>query len=174
MERSINGDRIKQLRIRKSWSQEKLAAASGLSLRTIQRIENERVCSLESRQAIATTLQVEPDMLDNVPQKLIFTNQDLSDAKFDDINLSNAGFSDTNLSNTTFEDINLAKAEFTNSNLRKAKFVNINLSNTLFDDVNLREVIIVDANIRGMKVNGYLVADLIEHYENTRPDLLRS
>jgi len=51
MEQSVNGDKIKQLRIAKSWSQEKLATAAGLSLRTVQRVENESVCALETRQA---------------------------------------------------------------------------------------------------------------------------
>lgn len=47
MEQVISSDIVKQLRLNHAWSQEKLALASGLSLRTIQRIENEGTCSLE-------------------------------------------------------------------------------------------------------------------------------
>ncbi len=40
MERSDLAKRVKELRTKKGLSQEQLAEASGLSLRTIQRIEN--------------------------------------------------------------------------------------------------------------------------------------
>ncbi|MGI9279199.1 MAG: pentapeptide repeat-containing protein [Endozoicomonas sp.] len=144
----MDSDKIKQLRISKSWSQEKLAAASGLSLRTIQRIENEGVCSLESKQAIAATFQVEPSNFDTEPTTRVFIDQNLSDSKFDDINLANT--------------------EFSNTNLRGAKFININLSHTFFRDINLSNAEITDANISGMKVFGYLLTDLIEHYEKSQ------
>ena len=147
MEHSVNGDKIKQLRINNSWSQEKLSVASGLSLRTIQRVENEGVCSLESRQAIAATFQVESSALGIDESNTEFTNQNLTDAKFDDINFTNV--------------------EITNSNLRNAKFSELNLSHASFHDVNMRHVEITDANISGMKIYGYLVTELIEHYQKT-------
>lgn len=145
MEQLVNSEKIKQLRISKAWSQEKLSVASGLSLRTIQRIENEGVCSLDSRQAIAATFQVDSSALgfDTGPSR--FKNQNLSDSKYEDINFSNV--------------------EFANSNMRKARFVDINLSQAAFKDVNMNNVEITDANISGMKIFGYLLTDLIEHYE---------
>ena len=152
MEQSVNGEKIKQLRIKNSWSQEKLAAASGLSLRTIQRVENDGVCSLDSRQALASTLQVAPGAIDVDPENTNFIGQDLSGAKFDDIDLSEAEFSDANMRATKFEDVNMSRAQIKNANLRKTKFIDINLSNSLFDDVNLRDSVITDANIRGMKI----------------------
>lgn len=55
---------IRKLREDKGWSQEHLAAVSGLSARTIQRLEAEGNASLESRSAIAVALGVEPLALD--------------------------------------------------------------------------------------------------------------
>ena len=157
MDQSVNSDKIKQLRIAKSWSQEKLSLASGLSLRTIQRIENEGVCSLDSRQAIASTLQVDSSALsaDTIGSK--FYNQNLSDSKYDDINFSSVEFTNSNMH----------KAKFVNLNMRKVTISDVNLSQSTFDDVNLSKVEITDANISGMKIFGYLVTDLIEHYKNT-------
>lgn len=57
---------IRKLREDKGWSQEHLAAVSGLSVRTIQRLEAEGNASLESRSAVAIALGVEPLALDEV------------------------------------------------------------------------------------------------------------
>jgi len=167
MEQSVNGEKIKQLRLRNSWSQEKLAAASGLSLRTVQRIENEGVCSLESKQSIAATLQVNVWQLDVKSNEPVFCQQDLMNSQFQDSNLNNANFTDCNMCSAIFNDINLSNAQFSDINFRKARLVNVNLRNALFDDVNLQNAVVTDANIRGMKVNGYLLTDLIEHFEST-------
>jgi transcriptional regulator with XRE-family HTH domain len=56
---NMNGAIIKQLREAKAWSQEQLAAHSGLSLRTIQRIEAEGRGSLDTQQALAAVFGVE-------------------------------------------------------------------------------------------------------------------
>ena len=45
----INGEAVRALREQKSWSQEHLANASGLSVRTVQRVEMENVASAETR-----------------------------------------------------------------------------------------------------------------------------
>lgn len=50
---------ISDLRKRKSWTQEKLADESGLSVRTIQRIESGEDASLETIRVIAQALGVE-------------------------------------------------------------------------------------------------------------------
>ena len=47
----IDSARIKQLREQRAWSQEHLAAISGLSIRTIQRLETSGAASHESRLA---------------------------------------------------------------------------------------------------------------------------
>ena len=50
---------VRKLRIEKGWSQETLAEVSGLSVRTIQRIERGGNASLESLNALAAVLEVE-------------------------------------------------------------------------------------------------------------------
>jgi transcriptional regulator with XRE-family HTH domain len=62
---NINAVLVKQLRTEKSWSQEELAIASGLHLRTVQRIEKEATASLQSRKALAATFGVDIKDLDH-------------------------------------------------------------------------------------------------------------
>lgn len=54
----INGDLVRSQREEKSWSQEHLARASGLSERTIQRVELQNLGSAETRLALAAALGV--------------------------------------------------------------------------------------------------------------------
>lgn len=63
MEIMINPDIIKDLRLQKSWTQEQLAGAAGLSLRTIQRVEKDGVCSLETNQALAAVFNIDQNTL---------------------------------------------------------------------------------------------------------------
>lgn len=60
----INTQLVIALRKKRSWSQEELATACGLNLRTIQRIESDGVASLQSRKALAAAFDVEVDELD--------------------------------------------------------------------------------------------------------------
>ena len=55
---NINGEMVRALREKKSWSQEHLAKASGVSERTIQRVEVDGVGSAETRLALAAALGV--------------------------------------------------------------------------------------------------------------------
>ena len=55
----LNARLIRKLREDRAWSQDHLAAAAGLSLRTVQRIEAEGNASPESRMALAAALQVD-------------------------------------------------------------------------------------------------------------------
>lgn len=48
---------IKQ-RMLKGWTQEQLAAVSGLSKRTIQRVENESTAAMETQKALAATFEL--------------------------------------------------------------------------------------------------------------------
>ena len=59
----LSSQKLKQLRNEKGWSQELLAKASGISLRTIQRIESEGNASAESALAIASAMEVSPTEL---------------------------------------------------------------------------------------------------------------
>src|SRR5687767_4854334 len=63
MEMFINKDTVKKLRLEKSWSQEKLAEAASMNLRTLQRIEKDGVASLRSCESLASALDVEPQEL---------------------------------------------------------------------------------------------------------------
>lgn len=49
---------VKKLRLQRNWSQEQLAEYSGLSIRTIQRIEKGKPANLESFQSIAAVFEV--------------------------------------------------------------------------------------------------------------------
>ena len=70
---------IQRLRTDKGWSQEELAMHSGLSVRTIQRIENDKRASLESLKCLAAVFQTsvsalvqEKPMTDTQPTKQQF------------------------------------------------------------------------------------------------------
>ena len=54
---------VKRLRDKKGWSQEQLAEFSGLSLRTIQRVEAGNRASLETLKSLAATLEVDMSKL---------------------------------------------------------------------------------------------------------------
>lgn len=55
----INVDVLLRLRKARSWSQDELAIASGLNLRTIQRIEKEASASLQSKKALASAFDID-------------------------------------------------------------------------------------------------------------------
>ncbi|MBQ4835763.1 MULTISPECIES: DUF4177 domain-containing protein [Pseudoalteromonas] len=60
----INAELILRMRKEKSWSQDELAIASGLNLRTIQRIESEATASLQSKKALASAFELDVRDLD--------------------------------------------------------------------------------------------------------------
>lgn len=64
MEMKLSGTRIKELRLKLSWSQEKLAEQARLNPRTVQRAEAEGSASLRTRLQLAEALGVQPDELD--------------------------------------------------------------------------------------------------------------
>lgn len=54
----VNVELLLQMKRAKAWSQDELATASGLNLRTIQRIEKEATASLQSMKALASAFNV--------------------------------------------------------------------------------------------------------------------
>ncbi len=60
----INAELAIELRNARAWSQEELAIAAGLNLRTVQRIESEGVASLQSKKALASAFNLETSDLD--------------------------------------------------------------------------------------------------------------
>jgi transcriptional regulator with XRE-family HTH domain len=61
----VNSALVLKLRNAKSWSQEELATAAGLNLRTIQRIENEASASLQSKKALASVFEIDIKALES-------------------------------------------------------------------------------------------------------------
>jgi transcriptional regulator with XRE-family HTH domain len=59
----IDSHKVKSLRLSKNWSQEQLSERCGLSLRTIQRIENGNNVSLESLKVLAMAFGIDPSEL---------------------------------------------------------------------------------------------------------------
>lgn len=59
----INSNLVKKLRIARNWSQEQLSEACGLSLRTIQRLENGGNASLESIRVLAAVFEIDSNEL---------------------------------------------------------------------------------------------------------------
>ena len=65
---------IQKLRLQRGWSQEQLAELSGLSVRTIQRLERGKTASVESLKALGAVFQIdfstlqEPEMNPTVSQ----------------------------------------------------------------------------------------------------------
>ena len=79
----INRSLIQALRKERSWSQDQLAAAAGLNLRTVQRIERSGDASLQSRRALAAALNVEGNELDAVEENPMPTQFEYRVTRFD-------------------------------------------------------------------------------------------
>ena len=69
----INAVMVSELRKQHSWSQDELATAAGLNLRTVQRIENDGTASLQSAKAIASALDTQIEKLKSIPEKRMKT-----------------------------------------------------------------------------------------------------
>ena len=75
----IDAELVLKLRTEKSWSQEELGIASGLNIRTIQRIEKESTISLQSKKALASAFGIdihdldykEPDSMKKFEYKIV-------------------------------------------------------------------------------------------------------
>ena len=72
---------IQKLRLDKGWSQEELAMHSGISVRTIQRIENGKRASLESLKCLAAVFETS---VSNLVQEKPMTNTQTSDRYFEE------------------------------------------------------------------------------------------
>lgn len=64
----INATKLRELRQARSWSQQHLADAAGLSLRTIQRAENQGSAAQETVMALCATLSIETGDLSVIPR----------------------------------------------------------------------------------------------------------
>ena len=66
--KSVNINNLKKLRLEYKWSQTQLAELSGLSLRTIQRIENGEKPSIESIKELSSLFEIDFFISDNPEQ----------------------------------------------------------------------------------------------------------
>jgi transcriptional regulator with XRE-family HTH domain len=64
--------RIQKLRLKRGWSQRQLADASGLSVRTVQRVENGQPASTETLKSLAAVFEVDFSTLD--PEQTMATS----------------------------------------------------------------------------------------------------
>lgn len=64
MNMNVSPDVVKQLRVKRGWTQEQLAQLANVNVRTIQRVEKTGVCDLETRSALASVFQVDLHQLD--------------------------------------------------------------------------------------------------------------
>ena len=64
---------IQKLRLQRGWSQEQLAEVSGLSARTVQRIEKGQSASLETLKALAAAFGIEVSTLQESPMSNVET-----------------------------------------------------------------------------------------------------
>jgi transcriptional regulator with XRE-family HTH domain len=70
---SVSKKIVKLMREERGWSQEQLAAISGISERTVQRVEKDGKCSLESKMALSSAFEVSPiDLEDSVQSDAVF------------------------------------------------------------------------------------------------------
>ena len=60
----INSALVLEQRLKRAWTQDQLARVSGLSHRTIQRVEKEATGSLETKKALAATFEIDANDLD--------------------------------------------------------------------------------------------------------------
>lgn len=59
----VRGNLIRQLRVERGWTQQQLAEIADLSLRTIQRVENQGVASNESVSSLAAAMELTRDQI---------------------------------------------------------------------------------------------------------------
>ena len=78
----IDAGLVKKLRTARHWSQEQLATACGVNLRTIQRLENTGKASMESVRALAAVFEVNADDLILIAPDTVATPLDAIRAGF--------------------------------------------------------------------------------------------
>nr|WP_321239379.1 helix-turn-helix domain-containing protein [uncultured Tolumonas sp.] len=69
---------IRKLRLQRGWSQEQLAEFSGLSIRTIQRIERGQNPGLDSLKSLAAVFEVQVSDLHSAPENDMDTQQQIT------------------------------------------------------------------------------------------------
>ncbi len=78
--------------------------------------------------------------------------------------IDDSRFDDVGMARTEFDNVNLADAKFNNINMSGATFHGIELQNATFTHVGLNNVELSDCTLEGTRIDGILVADLLEAY----------
>jgi len=66
---------VQKLRLQRGWSQQQLADLSGLSIRTVQRIENGQPASIETMKSLASVFEIDFTQLQREPEMNTTENQ---------------------------------------------------------------------------------------------------
>ena len=80
----INAEQVMQLRKKRHWSQDELATAAGLNLRTVQRVEATGSASLQTLKAIASALESDLDAFNHCGESDATLRIQDADAAFQD------------------------------------------------------------------------------------------
>lgn len=64
MTMNVSGEVVKQLRLKHGWTQEHLAHLANMNVRTVQRVERNGICDLETRSALAAVFRIDVAQLD--------------------------------------------------------------------------------------------------------------
>jgi RNA polymerase sigma-70 factor (ECF subfamily) len=109
----------------------------------------------------------------------VFTDVNLADSTFENVNLSKVRMHDINLSDLDLSAAQIGGASFRHigpppnqdgkqERQRPVTFEEMMLCDSTFRNVDLSNVKIIDCDMRGMTINGVLVTDLIAAYHNQR------
>ena len=119
-------------------------------------------------------------------------NEDISGARFDNVNMSKSNFENINLSGSRFHDINFSDVNFTAAQIGGSLFKHIGppphsgekqrpvtfeegtLCDSVFRKVDLSNVKLIDCNIEGMTIDGIPVSELIRSHKQPNGSILTS
>ena len=66
----VSSEKVRQARLARGWTQQQLAEVADLSLRTVQRVENQSVASNETVSSLCAVLEIErSELLTNDPTR---------------------------------------------------------------------------------------------------------
>jgi len=92
LDMKVDPAKMRSLREERSWSQERLADAAGLSLRTVQRVEREGNASAETRLALAGAFGVDVGVLSEASTPVTLGSSRPQDRLDDDSRLQRGKF----------------------------------------------------------------------------------
>ncbi len=79
----------------------------------------------------------------------------IDDSRFDDVSMARVEFDNVNLADASFHNINMSGASFHGVELRNARFIHVGLNH----------VELSDCTLAGTRINGILVSDMLQAYQ---------